>query len=231
MIFKIFLGGLFSFLLIFSGHLGAEADPFETKVRMVTKDIDGARAYLTARIHAPQEAVWQAFTDFNNHAEKYPQLDGSFCVQAIHTQEIIKKKLLNASTVKKEYRSKRCDPLQIRQKDKKWAMHVYQQFDYPFPLADRWFIGNIHFDETGAKAKGEFKMKGELIYGRQKIYQVSFTFKPHPKNPQHTLVNGDLWMDPGGIIMGWMIRAASDVIIPEYIRKLNHESRLRMAEY
>lgn len=198
----------------------------DIEIKINTKDIPGARAKMTALIHAPSDKTWLAVLDFNNQAGKYPRLKRSFCIQAADTKEAQKQGLRNGFTVWKQYSSRACDPYAERKTGKKWSIYIFQEFDYPFPISDRWVIAKMNADESGM-GQGVFRQRGILVYGHQKVYEVSFVLKPHPKSPKETFFEMDVWIDPGGVIMDWMVKEAAEYIAPRYMEILEQEARKR----
>ncbi len=214
-------------LLFLSFSIISQSDAYEPKdfeMEIQTKGIQGAKAKLTARLDAPVEAVWNAILDSNNHAGKYPRLKRSFCMSESDVAESKKKGLRNGNTVDRHYRKKKCQPAEMRQKGQVWNYHIYQEFDYPFPLADRWIMAKAHNDESGLKKK-RVRQKGELIYGRQDIYEFELSLSPAPKHPNQTILEMTVWTDPGGLIADWMIEQATKYVAPDWMEALEREGQ------
>ena len=87
-------------------------------------------------------------------------------------------------------------------------------------------ITRIINDESQIKKKS-YKQTGQLIYGRQDIYEFTITVSPYPEHPGQAKFDFYVWTDPGGFIADWMIREATELIAPEYMRILEEESQKR----
>jgi len=218
---------LAGFLLIPLNPALADYKPKEFSIETSAKGFPGAKANIKARLNVPPEEVWITILDVNNHDKYYPRMKRSFCISSQDAQEAKRIKLLNGATVNKRYKEKRCDPYASRKRGETWTYFYFQEIDYPFPLADRWIISEVINDESKA-ALGIFHQKGQLLYGRQDIYEFELTFKPHPKNPKETQFEMYLWTDPGGFIADWMIKEAAEYIAPKYLEVMEIKTQERM---
>ncbi len=218
---KYLLGAVLPLVLLwgFSASAKDKPNPNDVAIQIQTKGISGARATMTAWIHTSPEATWQTLIDFNDQGKKYPRLERSFCLQAADAKDVKRQKLRNGFTVEKNYKKNRCDPHELRTEGKKWQLHLFQEFDYPFPLANRWIVAEVNLDET-KKRQNRYHMSGRLLYGHQKIYEVDLFVKPHPKNKGETFFEMRVWIDPGGIIMDWMLKEATEYVAPKYMEVL-----------
>jgi hypothetical protein len=200
--------------------------PKDFKIEIETKGFEGAKANLTARLDAPMDAVWRAVLDSNNLADKYPRINRSFCMSKEDAQESKKDGLRNGATVERRYKKRMCEPAQMRQIGEVWTYCIFQEFDYPFPLADRWIIATATNNEKDLK-KGMVAQTGKLIYGRQDIFEFRLALSKYPQYPNQTKLDIYVWSDPGGIIADWMVKKATETIAPKFVEILEREGRLR----
>ena len=142
-------------------------------------------------------------------------------------QEAKKKGLRNGATVERRYKKKRCEPLNMRQPGMLWTYHLFQEFDYPFPLSNRLTMTKAVNDESQLKTQGIIKQKGALIYGTQDVYEFALTLTRHPQFPEQSKLDLFVWSDPGGIIAGWMVEEATKYIAPKYIEIMEQEAQKR----
>jgi hypothetical protein len=200
--------------------------PPEFEIEIETEGVPGGKANLSVRLQAPPDQIWATILDANNHADTYPRLKRSFCISEENVIDAKKKGLRNGATVERRYKKEMCNPQDMSQPGKEWDYHLFQEIDYPFPLTDRWMLTKVVNDETESK-KGIYKQKGELIYGRQDVYEFALEAHPHPKYPDQTYFTMFIWSDPGGFIADWMIKEATKYIAPRFMEILDRESQKR----
>lgn len=223
MLFTALLTGVFSLAPL---QAGGKYVPKDFSIEFKTKGFPGAKAHMSARLDAPVEAVWEAILDTNKHAKLYPRMKRSFCITEEHVLASKQDGLRNGATVKHRYAKKKCDPHVMRKPGEVWSYHIFQEFDYPFPVSDRWIMAETINDESNFK-KGVASQKGLLIYGRQKIYEFELTVESHPKYPGQTRLGLFIWTDPGGFIADWMIREATEIVAPKFMEVLEQQGRLK----
>jgi hypothetical protein len=204
--------------------------PKDFEMDVDTKGFDGAKANVSARLDAPLLAVWSAVLDTNNHGGKYPRMKRSFCMSEEDVRESKKKGLRNGATVERKYKKKMCEPSKMRREGEIWTYYIFQEFDYPFPLTDRWVMAEGVNDETELN-EGRVSQTGRLIYGRQDIFEFKLALSSHPKYPEQTRLDLYIWSDPGGIIAGWMVKEATKYVAPRFMEILEHEGRKWVGGY
>ncbi len=207
-----------------SAYAKEDYKPKDFSIEVKTKGFPGARANVTARLDAPVEAIWKAVLDANTHGGKYPRMVASFCMSEADVMQAKKDGLRNGRTVQRRYAGKKCKPIEARAEGKQWDYHVYQQFDYPFPLSDRWIMAKAMNDETKL-AQGKVTQTGKLIFGRQPTYEFKLTLSKAPGHPKQTKLDLYIWTDPGGIIADWMIKEATKYVAPKFMQVLEREGK------
>ena len=212
---QLLIGSMFMAVATTAIEAKANYVPPEFQITIETKGFPGGKANLSSRIQAPPDMVWAAILDANHHADVYPRITRSFCMTEASVTDTQKKGLRNGATVDRLYKKGKCNPPDMRKAGEVWSYSLFQEIDYPFPLSDRWMITNAENDETQS-AQGIFKQKGQLIYGRQDIYEFSLEASPHPKYPGQTYFKMYIWSDPGGFIPDWMIKQATKFIVSNH---------------
>lgn len=222
---QLLLSALFIVLAAPAAVAGHYTTP-EFQISIVTKGFPGGKANLSTRLQAPPDMVWAAILDANKHANVYPRIARSFCMNEANTLDAKKKGLRNGATVSRLYKKQKCNPPDMEQAGNVWDYYLFQEIDYPFPLSDRWMITKAENDETES-AKGIYKQQGKLIYGRQDIYEFALEARPHPKYPNQTYFTMYIWSDPGGFLPDWMVKKATEYIAPRFMEILEREAQKR----
>ncbi len=202
------------------------AEPLDFKVTTIAKGVPGVQANITARFDIPIEYVFQEILDVNSHAAGYPNIKRSFCISEENALIAKQKKLRNGATVKRLFYKKRCHPNELRIPGETWHYYWYQEFDYPFPLSDRWVISKVTVTEELGKKK-RFELKGDLVYGRQSVYEFRLVLRPYSKIAHHTKTDLFVWTDPGGIIPDVLLVKGTRGGAHHYMKAFEKGSRRR----
>ena len=83
-----------------------------------------------------------------------------------------------------------------REKGANWNDYIFLQFNFPWPLTDRWTVQRMKFDETNAN-KGEYKLDYKMEIGNFKALFGSWELVPIPNHPGWTEFRGRYESDPG----------------------------------
>lgn len=83
-----------------------------------------------------------------------------------------------------------------RVKNGTWTSYVYQNFNLPWPLSDRWVVMKVKNDEDNA-AKGEYRYEYKMDVGNFKELKGYWELLPVPDHPNWTEYRGEYRADPG----------------------------------
>lgn len=83
-----------------------------------------------------------------------------------------------------------------RKKGEKWTDYVYQNFNFPWPLSDRWTILKVEIDETQA-ALGKYRFQYTLMAGNFKRLEGWWELIPIADKPGWTEWRGRYESDVG----------------------------------
>lgn len=83
-----------------------------------------------------------------------------------------------------------------RRPRKNWTNYTFYQFNFPWPLKDRWAVQKIRLDETNYH-QGEYKYKYTTEHSNMKALKGQWFIKPVKDKPGYTEWYGEYQTDPG----------------------------------
>lgn len=96
-------------------------------------------------------------------------------------------KLLGDTRVKSDFH---------RQPDGHWNDYFYQNFNFPWPLSNRWTVTKARIDESKA-TKGRYRLEFKMLIGNFKSNEGWWELVPIPGQPQWCEWRGRYESDPG----------------------------------
>jgi len=205
----------------------AQADPPEYQATITADGFPGVKTDIHARFRAPLEEVITEILDIESHVGRYPKMERSFCLTEEQAQQAKKLGLRNAATVQRLFYKHRCHPLNERKPGQDWSFYWFQEFDYPFPLTNRWVISRVCVQEDNNPEK-RFELDSHLVYGRQDIYNFRLRLRSYPKIANQTQAELFVWTDPGGFIPDSLLKKATKGASKQYMRVMERGSRNRV---
>lgn len=79
---------------------------------------------------------------------------------------------------------------------KNWTNYAFFEFNFPWPLSDRWALQKIRIDETNYH-QGEYKYKYQTIHGNMKVLKGEWKLKPLKDKKGWVEWYGEYETDPG----------------------------------
>ncbi len=83
-----------------------------------------------------------------------------------------------------------------REPNQNWTDYIYFQFNFPWPLVDRWVVHKVRMDETNA-SNGEYKFEYKMTAGNFKALTGYWKLVPVENHPGWTEFRGEYASDPG----------------------------------
>ncbi len=173
-------------------------------------------------IEAPPELVWRLFI-LADHWKSYglPTLADSRVVD----QEIVQRSA-SLKKVKDFYKilgDRIVDPLSQRARGRIWTSTIFQYYDLPWPVANRWVIAEYVNDEREI-AKGIIRSRWTKAAGDIRTFSGTITFEPFGGDLHRTLMVYRVESDPGSHVPKFLIRWALRQSMPEAIEAIRRQA-------
>lgn len=95
-----------------------------------------------------------------------------------------------------------------RKKDDTWTDYIYLNFNFPWPLSNRWTLQEVHIDETKA-AQGIYRFDYKMRVGNFKTLSGYWELVPIEGKPGWTEFRGSYRADPGIPLPKFVTKAAA----------------------
>ncbi|MBX7148740.1 hypothetical protein K1X76_06600 [bacterium] len=180
-------------------HPEADADLEKDGVWVRTffkKEETAALTVFRAYIPYTPDKAWEVLTDTNTWKSRHNDFKDAFTLTKSEAELVAAKNPVNV----KDFYSLVGTPVHPshlnRQKGGNWTSYVFQRFNFPWPLTDRWAVVEIRNDETNA-GKGEYKYEYKTRGGNFKWLKGYWALMPHPTKKGWTEFRGEYKSDPG----------------------------------
>ena len=173
-------------------------------------------------IEAPSDLIWRLYIQENDW-KRYglPSLLDSRAVS-----EEITHSLRDSKKVEDFYSAlgnSVFDPTKERRLDGRWTNDMFQYYYVPWPLANRWFIVEMHFDETES-ARGIYRAEWTKAAGNVQANNGTILFEPFPGDPKKTRMLYTVEADPGSSVPRFLVRWAVRKTMPAAILAIRKEA-------
>lgn len=156
----------------------------------------GAAAVFRFWIPFKARDVWPVLIDTNAWKDNYGDYTDSRALDRNQYQMVEQRK---PGQIKAFYElvGEQVFPSELgRQVGGTWTSYVFQRFNLPWPLADRWLVMKVKNDETRA-ASGYYRYDYKFTAGNFKELKGYWELVPIPGKPGWTEFRGQYESDPG----------------------------------
>lgn len=196
---------VFAFLLPFTVHATADFHP-EVQKELGKENFwadvnfeSGSTSTLTefrVWFEYPAEKVFRVLIDTNN----FPQVHSNYEDAAILTQEafdaIVKAKPTDVESLTPLIKGKKIPSESGRKSGARWTRYEYVNFNFPWPLSNRWSVQKVEIDESGA-AQDRYRYEYVMHVGNFKVLKGYWELVPVADKPGVTEFRGSYISDPG----------------------------------
>ncbi|GEM_PF-559871 len=179
-------------------------------------------AKMEGVIQANPEQVWQLFVKTNDWKKyKLPNLTDSRALNA----EIVAEVGTNdhADHFYKILGDRVIDPVKNRRVGQTWTSYLFEYYDLPWPLSDRWMIIKADNDET-QKLQGIYKADWLRVSGNIRSMEGHFSLVPFGPDNNQTLLMYDVKADPGSHVPRFILKWGLNTTMPATIRAIRKEA-------
>ena len=182
----------------------------------------GVRGRMEGMIPAPPEVVWDLFIQ-SNHWKRYgmPAIQDSRAVN----QEIVDQ-VGSAKSINVFYKiagNLMMDPIADRKKGGFWTNLVFQVYDIPWPLADRWMIVKTNYDESKI-SKAIYRAEWTRLAGNVRTVDGWMVLEPFEGDRHLTRMEYQADSDPGISIPKFILRWGLKKTMPGVIQAIRREA-------
>lgn len=154
--------------------------------------------------HLPEQ-VFQTLTDTNRLKWRLTNFKDSRTLTKILFKKILAAKPHGAEEVVQLIGANQISSWHNRQKRQKWTDYVFYEFNFPWPLSDRWAVQKVRVDETNHE-KGKFRYEYKMYLGNFKTLEGRWELLPVPGRPGWTEFRGRYESDPGIAVPHFLTR-------------------------
>jgi ribosome-associated toxin RatA of RatAB toxin-antitoxin module len=235
---KMFIKALFTFFLAV-GFLIVEAMAYNTfhpeadetlnegKVWAITTFKKGdirAKTAFRAWIPYPAEKVWMVLIDTNSYHKIHSDYRDSRSLDKNQFELVAQKKPTSARAFYEMVGEQIFGSYHGRRKGRVWTSYVFQRFNFPWPLKDRWNMMKVKNVESRAH-KGEYRYEYKSYAGNFKDLRGYWELIPVPGKPGYTEFRGEYKADPGIAVPKFLakkiFRASMRRSVKNYIKVLS----------
>jgi hypothetical protein len=156
--------------------------------------------------HPPAE-VFEVLTDTNSFHQKLSNYKDSRALTRKLYKKIIESKPHNQEEVVKVIGKNKISSFHNRQKEKNWTDYIFLDFNFPWPLKDRWVVNRVRVDESNSK-KGEYKFEYKIEVGNFNTLFGYWKLMPVKGHPGWTEFRGRYESDPGVPVPKFVMKKA-----------------------
>lgn len=202
MLKKIAIVTIFMSLFSFSSYAKfyPEADAILEKENFwaqVSFKEEGSAAIVNFRVwfQAAPDKVFEVLTN-TNALKNLENFNDSRALTKNIFEDLKVKNPANPNEVRKIIGANRIASQHNRQKGQNWTDYVFFEFNFPWPLQNRWVIQKVRLDETNA-SKGEYKYEYKMQLGNVKTLEGYWKLLPVEGKTGWTEFRGHYESDPG----------------------------------
>lgn len=155
----------------------------------------------------PPEKVFQVITDTNHFSKIHKSYLDSYTLTETVFEEIVAANPQSADEVLKLIKDKKMDSFAHRNQNQNWKTYIYVNFDFPWPITNRWALQKISVDESNAP-KGEYKYSYKMKVGNFKYLKGYWELLPIPDKPGWTEFRGQYESDANMALPPFVVKKA-----------------------
>lgn len=144
----------------------------------------------------PAEKVFRVLIDTNN----FPQVHNNYEDAAILTKDafdaLVKAKPANIEALAPLIKDEKIPSESGRESGGKWTRYEYVNFNFPWPLSNRWSVQKAEIDESGA-ATNQYRYEYVMYVGNFEVLKGYWELVPVADKPGITEFRGSYISDPG----------------------------------
>jgi len=163
-------------------------------------------------VAAPPHLVWQVITDVDHFRDFMPRTLKSQSVPPERLRLVLAQKPQQAAQVEAILGSAPAAP--PPRAGGKYEVYLYSLLDFPWPLAQRWYIIKLIQDETQAAAH-RYVSTWTLEIGNLRENRGEWRLEPF--GDRHTRVTYRLFSDPGCAVPPLLLKRGTLVTLPQII--------------
>lgn len=183
----------------------------------------GVWGKLEGVVEAPPAIVWGLFQQ-SNQWKRYglPQLIDSRAISLELAEQ--SKSLKKVEDVYRAIGSQTYNPLQNQKYHAVWDNYVFQYYNVPWPLSNRWMTLKNTFDETRAD-QDFYSARWERVSGNIATLIGRMTLEPFEGNNNRTLMKYYVETDPGASVPKFLLKWAVKNSLPGAIQAIRREAQ------
>jgi len=166
---------------------------------------NSAVVHFRVWFEAPPDKVYQVLIDTNNFKNALNNYKDSRALSKEVFKKISDAKPKSAEDVVALIGQNKFESDYNRQKGQNWTDYIYYQFNFPWPLTDRWVVQKVHVDETNA-SQGEYKYDYKMEVGNFNTLSGFWRLKPVPGHDGWTEFYGRYESDSGVAVPNFVIK-------------------------
>lgn len=144
----------------------------------------------------PPEKVWKVLIDTNSWKDTHSEYTDSRTLDKNQADLVDAKKPTQVKAFYELVGEEKFPSEHGRVPGKAWTSYVFQRFNLPWPLADRWVVIRIKNDEDSAKA-GKYRYEYRMMAGNFAGLKGYWALEPSKDYPGYTVFSGEYRSDPG----------------------------------
>ncbi|MDO8462052.1 MAG: SRPBCC family protein [Deltaproteobacteria bacterium] len=176
-------------------------------------------------IRADPEQVWAVLIDFNNWKSIFPHLPVSSEIPpetAVQLKELaqtgnIPPEVLEAWRVRLDKAKTNNGPWWMRHMGQVWDGYLFEVYDFPWPVTNRWSVNQLTMDER-ARDQKQYQLNWQMLVGTFRVSHGFFKLEPYSRNPSLSHLRMTLVNDPGLHVPQPLINLGSHMSLPNVIR-------------
>lgn len=181
----------------------------------------GVWARMEGVIQATPEQVWQLFIQTNDwKSYKLPNLADSRALSAGIVAEVGADD--RADHFYKTLGARVIDPVKDRRVGQVWTGYLFEYYNLPWPLSDRWMIIKADNDET-KNLQGVYKADWLRVGGNIRSMEGHFSLIPFGADKKQTLLTYDVKSNPGSHVPRFILKWGLNNTMPATIRAIRNQ--------
>lgn len=156
----------------------------------------------------PADRVFPVLIDTNNFPKVHSNYENAMTLTQSVFDEAIIKNPKSAEELEHLIVSGKQASAASRKKEATWDDFVYLNFNFPWPLSNRWTLQEVHIDETKA-TQGVYRFDYKMRIGNFKTLSGYWELVPIEGKPGWTEFRGAYRADPGIPLPKFVTKAAA----------------------
>lgn len=195
------------------------------------------KASAEGLIRADPEKVWEVLIDLNNWKSIFPHLPVSSEVPPETVAQIkqlvqtcpIPAVVLEAWRVRLDKAKEENGPWWKRHLGKVWDSYLFEIYNFPWPVTNRWAVNHFTMDER-ARDQKRYRMDWELLIGTFRVNHGFYELEPYSRNRSLSHLSITFVNDPGLDVPQSLLLMGSHLSLPNLIRGVRRAAERRNHE-